>query len=106
MYNSILALLFKIGIKSENHSASILLIKKLFEREDLFKIISFAKKERIDKQYYVSLENVLTKESAFELLKESEKFFIHIKLMINNFKEENVRGLRNKFGLLLKGDKD
>ena len=102
MYNSVLALLFKVGVKSENHLASILLIKELFEREDLFKIISFAKKERIDKQYYVSLENFLTKESAFELLKESEKFLIHIKLLINNLKGEDIKKLRNKFNLLLK----
>src|SRR3972149_9026648 len=53
MYNSLLALLFKVGIKSENHSASITVFKKLFDNNDLFKIISWAKKERIDKQYYV-----------------------------------------------------
>ena len=51
MYNSLLALLFKIGIKSENHSASILILNKLFNEDKLYKIISFAKEERIDKQY-------------------------------------------------------
>ena len=31
MYNQLLALLSKIGIKSENHSASIILLKELFD---------------------------------------------------------------------------
>lgn len=31
MYESITALLFKVGIKCENHSASILLLKQLFK---------------------------------------------------------------------------
>ena len=47
MYNSLTALLFKTGVKCENHAASILLLKKLFDRADLFKAISFAKEERI-----------------------------------------------------------
>src|SRR3989338_8160837 len=53
MYNSLLSLLFKIGIKSENHSASIILFDKLFANKDLVKIVSWAKEERIDKQCYL-----------------------------------------------------
>jgi uncharacterized protein (UPF0332 family) len=59
MYNSLVSLLFKIGIKCENHTGSILVFKKLFGRIDLFKIISFAKEERIDKQYYVIQDKIL-----------------------------------------------
>jgi len=59
MYNSLTALLFRCGIKCENHSGSILILKKLFKRHDLFKIISWAKKERIDKQYYLTTEKNL-----------------------------------------------
>ena len=33
MYNSLLALLFKVGIKSENHSASIIILKNLFNEK-------------------------------------------------------------------------
>jgi len=54
MYNSLTSLLFNVSIKSENHSASIIILKKLFGKIDLFKIISFAKDERIDRQYYVT----------------------------------------------------
>lgn len=49
MYHLLTALLFKIGIKSENHSASIILLKNLFNHDN--KEIFDAKKERIDKQY-------------------------------------------------------
>jgi uncharacterized protein (UPF0332 family) len=45
MYNSLTALLFRVGIKCENHAGSILLLKKLFKRIDLFNAISFAKEE-------------------------------------------------------------
>src|SRR3989304_8079399 len=40
MYNSLLSLLFKIGIKSESHSASIILFERFFGDKNLVKIIS------------------------------------------------------------------
>ncbi len=54
MYNALTALLFRTGIKCGNHSASISLLKEVFgiDNED----ISFAKKERIEKQYYVDFQ--------------------------------------------------
>jgi len=99
MYNSLSALFFKIGIKCENHAGSILLFKKLFRRIDLFKIISFAKEERIDKQYYITSKTnfVLTKESALEMIKKAEDFLIQIKLIIKNIRNEEVENLRKKF---------
>src|SRR3989344_5520009 len=77
MYNLLLALLFRVGIKCENHSGSILLLKLLFEQNDLFKLISDAKKERIDKQYYVTTEkDEITKEIAEELFNDAENFVL------------------------------
>ena len=99
MYNSLVALLFRVGIKCENHSASIILFKKLFGRADLSEIISFAKKERIDKQYYI--EFILTKESAKDLLKKAEDFLVEIKTMIKSIKNEDVQKLRTEFNKLL-----
>jgi len=99
MYNSLTSLLFKVGIKCENHSGSILILKKLFDKIDLFNIISFAKKERIDKQYYVvSKQNfVLTKESAQDMLVKAENFIVQMKLLIMNLKNEELENLRGKF---------
>ncbi len=51
MYYILSALLFKVGIKCENHSGSIQISKELFGLN--IKDILFAKKERIDKQYYI-----------------------------------------------------
>ncbi len=70
MYYMALSLLFKIGIKCENHTATILILKEVFgiNNED----ISFAKKERIDKQYYVDFK---VKESDVEDLIEKASEF-------------------------------
>ncbi|MBU1005418.1 MAG: HEPN domain-containing protein, partial [Nanoarchaeota archaeon] len=51
MYHCILAALFRIGIKCENHTASIILLKEVFGIDN--SKIAKAKSERIDKQYYV-----------------------------------------------------
>lgn len=49
MYNSLSALLYRIGIKCENHAGSIILLKVLFHQNELYELISSAKKERIDR---------------------------------------------------------
>jgi uncharacterized protein (UPF0332 family) len=98
MYNLLLALLFRTGIKCENHGASILLLKLLFEEEDLSKLISDAKKERIDKQYYVTTEkNDITKEVAGELLNNAEDFVLKIKVVMKNLNNDSIEEVRGKF---------
>lgn len=74
------------------------MLKKLFDREDMFKIISFAKDERIDKQYYVTSEQntALTKESAQEMASKSEDFVVKMKLLIANLKNEEIEEVREK----------
>jgi uncharacterized protein (UPF0332 family) len=47
MYYQVLGLFFKCGVKSENHTATILLLRELFEIDN--KEIEIAKKERVDK---------------------------------------------------------
>ena len=102
MYNSLTALLFKIGIKCENHTGSIFIFKKLFEITELFETISSAKKERIDKQYYVGSKDnlILTKESAQDLLSKAEDFLVKIKLMIKDLRNEEIKKLREKVGYI------
>jgi len=105
MYNSLTALLFKIGIKSENHSGSILLLRSLINQEDLFKILSNAKKERIDKQYYVTAEkDELTKEISEELLEHAEDFILNIKIIISKITNESVEDMRKRFKELISCD--
>lgn len=99
MYNSLTALLFRNGIKCENHAGSILLLKKLFGKPNLFKVISSAKEERIDKQYsVVSKKNtVLIEDSAKGMVKEAEDFLVKMKLIISEIKNEEIENMRMAF---------
>jgi len=99
MYNALTALLFKIGVKCENHSGSIMLLRRLFKRTDLYKTMSYAKRERIDKQYYLDL--TLTKDSAQDLLKKAEDFLVDLKVVIRSTSNEDVQRLRRNFGQMV-----
>ena len=99
MYHILLALLFRGGIKSENHAASILLLKELFNENNLAKEISFAKKERIDKQYYTDFE--LTKQDCGDMVRKVENFIIEIKKIIKDLNEEKITQLRSELNSAL-----
>jgi uncharacterized protein (UPF0332 family) len=95
MYNSLTALLVKTGIKCENHSGSILILKLIFDKKDLFSIISDAKKERIDKQYYITEEkDEITKEVAEQLLQHAEDFALNLKVIIKEISNDYINGVR------------
>ena len=98
MYHSFLALMFKCGIKCGNHAGNILLLKELFNENELYEIISNAKEERIDKQYYVDFE--ITKADTEKLIVKSQEFITKIKLIIERLTHEEVDKIRNKFKLL------
>ena len=67
MYHLLTSLLFKAGIKCENHTGAIIILKEIFEIDNKF--ILLAKKERVDKQYYVDFS--VTKIEVEEFIKES-----------------------------------
>ena len=94
MYHCLLALLFMCGIKCENHAASIILLKELFNAPSLSDEISFAKKERVDKQYYVDFE--ITRKDAEDLVKKAESFIIHCKLLMKNLNPDRISKLREE----------
>jgi len=101
MYNLLLALLLRAGIKCENHGGSILLLRLLFGNSELYKLISDAKKERIDKQYYVTTEkDEITKEAAGELLNNAEEFVLKMKLAIKNLNNDYIDEIRKGFGII------
>lgn len=91
MYHSLLALLFKCGIKSENHTGSIMLLKELFNEDNLAKDITFGKKERIDKQYYTDFK--LTKLDCEDMIKKAENFIVELKKIIKQLNEEKTAKL-------------
>ena len=99
MYNSVLSLFFKCGIKCENHTASIILLNKLFHLEDLKKMLFDAKKERVDKQYYVSegYDSKITEEDTNQMIKDAEHFILDIKVHINKLGLEDINNIRKEF---------
>src|SRR3989344_3507926 len=91
MYNQLLALLFRVGIKCENHNSSILLLKLLFNQTELSSLISDAKKERIDKQYYVTADkDEITAEIAGELFFHAEGFTLRIKALVKSLNNDAI----------------
>ena len=98
MYNMLTALLYYLGIKCENHSASIIILKELFGIDN--SKIEFAKTERVDKQYYIDFK--ITKEEVESLIKSAVEFnsilydFIEklTSKQITLFKEEFYKALQ------------
>ena len=103
MYHGLLALLFKCGIKCENHSGSILILKELFKKGNLAEEISFGKKERIDKQYYTDFK--LTKTDSEEMVHKSERFIIEIKNIIKHLSQADAISYMEELKNALVGDK-
>jgi uncharacterized protein (UPF0332 family) len=93
MYHSLIALLFKTGVKSENHTASIILLKELFEIDN--SDIAFAKKERVDKQYYVNFN--ITKEQVKDAIIKAELFNGKILDFISKLTNDKIKMYKNKF---------
>jgi len=79
MYHKATSLFYLIGIKCENHTATIILLKDLFNINN--KEISIAKKERVDKQYYTTF--TINKGQVLESIKIAEKFIDELDLFID-----------------------
>src|SRR3989344_4034729 len=92
MYHCLLAALFRIGIKCENHAASIILLNEVFGIDNTK--ISKAKRERVDKQYYVDFS--VNKEEADNSIKTAEEFIAEMHDIIAKFNEEKIREYRKK----------
>ncbi len=70
MYHAVTALFFRAGIKCENHAAAITILAEIFGMDA--RPIAQAKRERIDKQYYVS--STIARKDVEELLDTAEEF--------------------------------
>lgn len=93
MYNMLTALLCIVGIKCENHSGSIILLKELFGIDN--SKISFAKKERVDKQYYVDFK--VSSEQAENLIKSAREFNSILYDFIDKLTAKQLADYRKKF---------
>jgi uncharacterized protein (UPF0332 family) len=93
MYNMLTAILFQVGIKCENHTASIILLNALFGIDN--KSISFAKDERIDKQYYVDFG--VTREDTAELIETAEEFNKNLFDFSSRMNSQKIKDYRERF---------
>ncbi len=93
MYHVLTALLFRTGIKSENHSASIILLKRVFGIDN--SEISYSKKERVDKQYYVDFK--ITRAEVNDAVKKAEEFNSRLTDFISRLTNEDKKAYRKKF---------
>lgn len=91
MYYSALGLLFTCGIKSENHTGTILLLPLINIDK---KKIQDAKKERVDKQYYVEFK--ATKQEVKEGIVIAEEFNSIIKEKIDTISNKEITELRKQ----------
>ena len=89
MYHKTTSLFYLVGIKCENHTATIILLKELFNINN--KEISIAKKERVDKQYYTTF--TINKSQVLESIKIAEKFINEVDLFIDKMTNQE----KNKF---------
>ncbi|MCC7574670.1 HEPN domain-containing protein [Candidatus Woesearchaeota archaeon] len=92
MYYCSLALLYKIGIKSENHTATIILLKEFFKIDN--KKLQEAKKERVDKQYYTDFK--ATKEDVKKGIIIAEEFNTEIREKIATLKKTEIQKIQEK----------
>lgn len=92
MYHGVMALFFRTGIKCENHSAAILLLKEVYSIDNI--PISNAKKERIDKQYYI--DTMSTRKDVDELINQAGLFSAHLEDIIERITNEKIASYRSR----------
>lgn len=92
MYYLLLALLFRVGIKCENHTAAIILLQRVFAMNN--EQIRFAKEERIDKQYYVDFH--VTVEEVREMIQLAETFNTTLLDFVSKLNTETIKAYRQK----------
>lgn len=93
MYNELLGLLYKTGIKSENHFFSIYALKEIFGFDN--KDILFAKKERINKQYYSN--SGLSEREAKEMAVLAENFIEDLEIFMDKISLDDIEEYREMF---------
>lgn len=96
MYHFVTALFLKAGIKSENHAATIQLLKEIFGIDN--REIAFAKRERLDKQYYINFH--ITKREVAEAIKKAESFNSMMNDFISKISNAEISKAREKFEIL------
>lgn len=98
IYNTVVSLFFKCGIKCENHSGAVLLIKEVFNLPELYAIFSEFKKDWIDNQYYIPIAGTepINKEKSNERIKTAQRFNVELRSYIGRISIQQIKEMRNK----------
>ena len=98
IYNTIMSLFFKCGIKCENHSGSVILIKDLFNLDKFYLIFSEFKKDRIDNQYYIPILDTepVDKEKCNERIATAQRFNAELRAYTGKLTLQEINNIRNK----------
>src|SRR3989344_3327741 len=102
IYNIVTALFYKCGIKCENHSAAVILVKELFGLDSFHSIFSEFKKDRIDYQYYTPTFNndPIDTKMCNENLRIAQQFTLELRAYMEKLTLEDIKNIRKKFDLL------
>jgi uncharacterized protein (UPF0332 family) len=90
MYHSVMALFFACGIKCENHTVASWLLADVFGIDST--ILESAKKERLDKEYYVPAAPVRPDVEAF--IKTAESFNAALLDKIERLTQQEIENYR------------
>ena len=98
IYNTVVSLFFKCGIKCENHSGAVLLIKEVFNLPELYAIFSEFKKDRIDNQYYIPIAGTepINKEKSNERIKTAQRFNVELRSYIGRISIQQIKEMRDR----------
>ena len=82
------------------------MLSRLFGLDELGRILANAKKERIDKQYYVMETQSIqvTKESAEKMISVSENFINSLRIYSDKLNTSSVQVIRKKFHKKMQGN--
>jgi uncharacterized protein (UPF0332 family) len=102
LYFSLYAVLTKIGIKSENHTCTIALMRHLigdFFTPDECEMLEKARQARVETQYYVSgdVSGVYVDALAHQV----PRFLVKCRGIVEGLKEKDVQALRRSFSSLI-----
>jgi len=99
IYNTIMSLFFKCGIKCENHSGTVILIKELFNLDKLHLIFSEFKKDRIDNQYYIPIldNEPINKEKCNERIATAQRFNAELRSYTGKLTLQEISNIRKRF---------
>jgi len=98
MFHSVMALFFACGIKCENHTVAGWLLSDVFGIDDT--VFETARKERLDKEYYVPSAQV--RPDAEALIRTAESFNGMLLDTIDRLTREDIEMYRTRFRKLFK----